>query len=736
MQNAGHPMFDKNPQIRKRSIITLILSVFLFAAGLFISSSPTSVLAQEVIHFPDLQLEAAVRLALNRPTGLLTAEDLSQLETLEASRQNITDLSGIEYAVNLQNLHLSRNKVEKFAELAGLTQLRFLDLSANHIVDISPLQNLTNLEELDLGHNNISHIEALKNLTGLRTLHLESNKIGKLTPLASLRILENLSLSGILHDSYASSLAQLSKLQHLVLTDGRISDLSFLKNLKQLQFLDLRNNRISNLEALKSLTRLEWLILTDNQVEDLTPLGSLRQLQHLDLNNNRVRLITPLVRLRSIKWVELQNNFLELAEETQARRDIDNLTASGVEVITRPQKLPLYRGNGLVTAKAGSGGQLLRTPAGHYFTLLNYNTGWRIKSFTAAHEGGKPLDRLCELGYRTSGTFTWYSISDNNRVNDNEKIFYTLTYRQPGPVQLGLAIQIWPGYADDSARCFYISQVVLENIETGDLYTVELEQDLPLQSNIQASGVGSLQQDYQEKTAPARSELRQILTEALQQRVSSLEVCYSGETLTMPDELEEMLEDILAEDDYLRYSQRSRSIRWSNKPGGDLLLNLCFHYLSTQEEENIVERQVALILQEILTPKMNNHRKTKAVHDYIVANVAYDLNYREHSAYAALVQGRTVCQGYALLLYKMLEKAGIEVRIISGRAGGENHAWNMVNLDGIWYHLDATWDDPDVPGLIRYDFYNRTDAQMSATHTWEQAQYPAASTPYPLESFF
>ena len=143
------------------------------------------------------------------------------------------------------------------------------------------------------------------------------------------------------------------------------------------------------------------------------------------------------------------------------------------------------------------------------------------------------------------------------------------------------------------------------------------------------------------------------------------------------------------------------------------------------------------ILQEILTPGMNDHQKTKAVHDYLVSNVAYDLNCREHSAYAALAKGKAVCQGYALLLYKMLDEAGITTRIITGEAGGENHAWNMVNLDGDWYHIDATWNDavPDVPNQIRYDYYNCTDEQISATHTWERSNYPEERTRYSPERF-
>lgn len=429
-------------------------------------------------------------------------------------------------------------------------------------------------------------------------------------------------------------------------------------------------------------------------------------------------------------------------KEMQAQSDPGKFMSASAEVITDSKKLPRYRGNGLVTAEKNSGGRLLRTPANQYFTLLNYSAGWRVKKITVVHEGGKPLDYVREIGYRTSppGTFCWYSISSSNRVGDKEEAFYTVTFKQPGPIQLGLAIQIWPGYADDASRSFYISQVELVNVKTGDYHTAKLERNIPsLENNIPLSGAGDLSQDCQVISATTRTNLLQALARALKQRTTLLEVRYSGETLKMPDAVEAMLEEIFAGDDYLRYSLCGYNIRWSGGTNGDLVLNFQFQYLATGEEESFVERKAGDILRKILTPGINrnDHQKTKAIHDYIVANVAYDLNCQEHSAYAALVKGRTVCQGYALLLYKMLDKAGIKVRIVSGQAGGEKHAWNMVSLDGNWYHIDATWNDPvpDIPNRVRHDYYNRTDEQMSLTHTWNRTLYPAARIPYPENGF-
>ena len=430
-----------------------------------------------------------------------------------------------------------------------------------------------------------------------------------------------------------------------------------------------------------------------------------------------------------------------LVKETAVQHSLDKLLSNSAKADTRSQSQdqPRYSGNGLVVADAGSGGKLLRTPANRYFTILNYTAGWRVKNFTVAHEGGKPLDYVREIGHFAfpPGAFCWYSTFNNNCVGEKEGSFYKVAFKQPGPVQLGLAVQIWPGYADDPARLFYISQVELVNIKTEDTCTVELNRDLPLENERSSSDRGGLSRDHQEKNAGSRADLQQALARALKQRTSLLKISYSGGPLKMPDAVEAMLEEALAQDDYLRYSLSGYNIRWADETGKDLDIEFNFQYLATKKEEDYVERQTTGILQKILNPGMNEHQKVKTIHDYIVANVAYDLDRKEHSAYAALAKGRAVCQGYALLLHKMLNKTGIKTRIISGQAGGEKHVWNLVNLNNNWYHIDATWNDPvpDIPNRVNHNFYLRTDEQMSATHTWNRTLYPAARAPYPRAAF-
>lgn len=190
-------------------------------------------------------------------------------------------------------------------------------------------------------------------------------------------------------------------------------------------------------------------------------------------------------------------------------------------------------------------------------------------------------------------------------------------------------------------------------------------------------------------------------------------------------------EEIMSEDDYLRFSYTSRSNKWTGYDG-NVTITFTMQYLTTAEQEQHVNDRVTEILGQIITQDMNFEEIEKVIHDWVVSNVQYDTSYQEHSAYAALFLGKTVCQGYALLMYKMLTEAGMESRIVDGTVEKGSHAWNMVNLCGTWFHVDATWDDPvpDEPGRVLYNYYNLSDTQMEADHYWDNLNYPSASFDY------
>ena len=104
------------------------------------------------------------------------------------------------------------------------------------------------------------------------------------------------------------------------------------------------------------------------------------------------------------------------------------------------------------------------------------------------------------------------------------------------------------------------------------------------------------------------------------------------------------------------------------------------------------------------------------VHNALLDKMEYDLRATlNQSAYSGLVNGRTVCAGYARSFQYLMMELGIPCYYCTGYAG-EAHAWNIVQLDGEYYNADATWDDTD-PNT--YDFFNKTDAEFNTNHRRE-----------------
>ncbi|MCK9314038.1 MAG: hypothetical protein M0P20_08340, partial [Methanocorpusculum sp.] len=231
-------------------------------------------------------------------------------------------------------------------------------------------------------------------------------------------------------------------------------------------------------------------------------------------------------------------------------------------------------------------------------------------------------------------------------------------------------------------------------------------------------------------TASTVEELKTALRYDFDQRITDINIDFTGNSSDIPD-FKAFINSILSEDDYRLYSTHGWSGSIQEHEGG-IYINLSVVYWTTLDQENFVEQKAQEILAQIILPSMGPDEKEQAIHDYIVLNVAYDESQVEHSAYAALAQGKTVCQGYALLAYKLLNLAGIEARIVGGTTNGGKHAWNLVCLDEKWYHLDCTWDDPtpDMVGKVQYGYYNLNDVEIAVDHTKDDGSYPVANNSY------
>jgi hypothetical protein len=233
-------------------------------------------------------------------------------------------------------------------------------------------------------------------------------------------------------------------------------------------------------------------------------------------------------------------------------------------------------------------------------------------------------------------------------------------------------------------------------------------------------------------TTAAQEQLQAEIANALNQRLGSYEATYTGNMKTLKKDVNNAMNAAMISDDYLHYIIKKYGFNAVIK-GDTATITFNFTYWETLSQTDEVKNRIAEILGQIVTPDMNDHQKEKAIHDWIVSHIAYDTKLVSHSAYDGLVNGKTVCQGYALITYEMLQQAGIPVKIIEGSSRGVAHAWNLVQLDGQWYHLDSTWDDPvpNVDGRVLYNYYNVTDAELKADHSWKASNiYPKSAVSY------
>ena len=103
----------------------------------------------------------------------------------------------------------------------------------------------------------------------------------------------------------------------------------------------------------------------------------------------------------------------------------------------------------------------------------------------------------------------------------------------------------------------------------------------------------------------------------------------------------------------------------------------------------------------------------KYVHDALMGLVEYDVAApMNQSAYSALVGGRSVCAGYARAFQYIMQELGVPCYYCTGYAG-EDHAWNIVKIDGVYQNVDVTWDDTEEP---TYNYFNKTDRELASTH--------------------
>jgi hypothetical protein len=331
----------------------------------------------EPIVFGDLQVKEAI---LQKGyidadnDGEITPEELTKLGgTLDLSGKDITSLKGLEYAVGVQTLRVTKGSFEDASELSQMSALRDLtikntnlkkipqlqdrvtftaiDLEYNQIDDISALSSMLHLGSINLRGNCISDISALRPLVNLVSLHLEQNQITDIMPLEGAVKLLILGLA----DNPISDfevLKNFTKIQTLDLSGTPLQDLNLLKDMGNLsnlsiadipavsmapisdktfysldisgtQFEDLSqistvtvsalrmNRTTSDLSIIQDMKGISTLSISGNNLTDLAPIAGFTDLYQLICENNKVSDLTPLLKLQALQYMQFANNEVE-----------------------------------------------------------------------------------------------------------------------------------------------------------------------------------------------------------------------------------------------------------------------------------------------------------------------------------------------------------------------------------------------------------------------------------------
>lgn len=232
-----------------------------------------SIETAQTVDIPDPNLRDYIERVLDKAAGdPITVTEMTTLTFLNPWGEDISDLTGLDYAINLTDLNLNRNSISDISPVAGLTSLTSLHLGGSSISDIAPVTGLTNLTDLTLFESSISDIAPVAGLTNLTKLHLGNNLISDI-----------------------SAVASLTNLTELFLQDNSISDISAVMSLTNLEWLRLSDNSISDISALAGLTNLMGLYIDGNSISDISAVMSLINLKSLDLSYNSIIDLSPLV---------------------------------------------------------------------------------------------------------------------------------------------------------------------------------------------------------------------------------------------------------------------------------------------------------------------------------------------------------------------------------------------------------------------------------------------------------
>ncbi|MBQ4354361.1 MAG: S-layer homology domain-containing protein [Clostridia bacterium] len=184
------------------------------------------------------------------------------------------------------------------------------------------------------------------------------------------------------------------------------------------------------------------------------------------------------------------------------------------------------------------------------------------------------------------------------------------------------------------------------------------------------------------------------------------------------DDLMQIYADILASTPEFFYLENKISYYYKTVGVQDIVTAVSFQYKMTGEELDAAqlryEQELSYIVS-MVDPSLSEAEKALWVHDYLIAACSYDESQTYYDAYSLFCERKGVCQAYALAYIAVLRELGMHSVMVASEE--MNHAWNLVKVDGEWYHADLVYDDPapDRIGRVIHENFLLNDEEIMHT---------------------
>lgn len=301
----------------------------------------------------------------------------------------------------------------------------------------------------------------------------------------------------------------------------------------------------------------------------------------------------------------------------------------------------------------------------------------------------------------------------------------------------------YTGYKNVKTSGSYGENYILTSLDFGKTYYIKL---VLTHNGKKYSEIKSIKTaDKPAAAISKKSQATDIIAKAIKEQQNSFYIYYKSKSLIMEEDemidryscfysVEEEIYDKRDGSAYVKYN-----VRYKN------YANIIFAYATGETEHLSKDAKKNLdilkkIIESEISDNFSDEEKVKAIHDYLVNNTDYDIgNYYRRtipdSSYritGPLQYNKSVCNGYTETFQLLMDMLKINSIDISGTAnngsgnGYNGHAWNLVEIDGKWYYIDVTWDDPTNVRMIRYDYYLVTESTLSRDHRWDKKGLPVS----------